>query len=183
MRNNREMPLFVFIPLLIVGAAIGLKFADLDQKIPFLVHRSLLTHGVLIPLLLLYLVRKQSDSMGLGWRFFTIGFSLANAVHLSFDLFPNGWYRHALIHIPFFGWMPALLSIAWIALSVLACLYIACLLIRETWEFLLSSAVLVTVFWLSASVETHRAFYAAIALIVALLIVLASSGRFATQKT
>src|SRR5262249_19735911 len=153
----------VFVPLLIVGAAIGLRFADIDQRIPFLVHRSILTHGVLIPLLLLYMARKQSALRDMGWRFFTIGFSLANAVHLSFDLFPNSWDKHALIHIPFFGWMPALLSIAWIALSILACLYIAYLLIRETWESLLCAATLLVVFWIAAAVEMHRAFYAAIA--------------------
>jgi|SRR5579862_6755720 len=53
---------------LVVGVAIGVRFADIDQHVPFLVHRSILTHGFLVPLLLLYLIRKPRPLMDDGSR-------------------------------------------------------------------------------------------------------------------
>src|SRR5579862_2396335 len=110
---------------LVVGVAIGVRFADIDQHVPFLVHRSILTHGFLVPLLLLYLIRKPQPLMEDGSRLFTIGLCLASAVHLGFDLFPRGWYQHALIHIPLYGWTSPLFSIIWMFASILVCLWIA----------------------------------------------------------
>jgi len=32
------------IPLLLFGVAVGLFFPDLDQRLPFFLHRSIITH-------------------------------------------------------------------------------------------------------------------------------------------
>jgi hypothetical protein len=179
MRKNRADTLWTNIPLFVAGAAIGLKFADMDQPLFFLVHRSILTHGFLLSLLLLYLVRKQPPTVNTGLRLFTIGFSLANSVHLCFDLFPRSWYMHALIHIPFVGWTSPLFSIVWIILSIVACLYIACLLIQNMPEFLLSAGCLIVVYGIAAAGEkrTDHLPGAAITLIVTTLIAIALSRR------
>ena len=83
-------------------------------------------------------------------RYFVIGLSLAFAVHLCFDFFPRGWTGFALIHIPWYGRTTALFSQAWILLSVLACLYLAYLLVRNAIELAVGVGSLVLSFWASA---------------------------------
>jgi hypothetical protein len=63
-----------------------------------------------------------------------MGFMVAIAVHLSFDLFPRGWYMHALIHIPLIGWMPKFISISWIFVSICFCIYVAISMVRGVFE-------------------------------------------------
>jgi hypothetical protein len=118
------------------GIAIGVKFADIDLRVPnwLLYHRALLTHGAIVPMLVAgwcWFSRHQTV------RGFTIGFAVANAVHLSFDLFPKAWWGHALIHV--FTWaFPPILSWCWIAASIVCCLYLARYFIRTIWDIVLS---------------------------------------------
>ena len=91
----------------IVGLALGNEFPDIDQGSRFLVHRSVFTHGPLLPFLL-FLVASGIKSIPV--RLLAMGFCLGVAVHLSFDLFPKGWAGHALIHIPVVGWTYPLVS-------------------------------------------------------------------------
>ena len=108
---------------LLAGVYVGFRFPDFDQRTDILVHRSIITHGLLAPLLLyIVLGSRQSPAPA---RLFVTGAALAVAVHLSFDLFPRGWWRHALIHLPTYGWTPPLVSWGWIALSIVLCFYIA----------------------------------------------------------
>ena len=70
---------FLTLVSLLAGLALGEWFPDLDQRFHFLTHRSILTHGLFIPLLLY--------SMGAGLkatplRLFVLGFSVGVAIHL-----------------------------------------------------------------------------------------------------
>jgi len=74
---------------LLAGVYVGFRFPDFDQRTDLLIHRSIITHGLLAPLLL-YTV------LGSRWspapaRLFVAGVALAVAVHLSYDLFPRAW--------------------------------------------------------------------------------------------
>ena len=108
---------------LLAGVYVGFRFPDLDQRTGILVHRSIVTHGLLAPLLL-YIVLGSRRSPAPA-RLLVTGAALAVAVHLSFDLFPRGWSGHALIHLPTYGWTPPIVSWGWIALSIVLCFYIA----------------------------------------------------------
>jgi hypothetical protein len=121
--------------LVLIGAAVGAKFPDIDQHTTLLVHRSILTHGLLLPLLLFGLT--------ISWRQYairalTIGFGAASAVHLCFDLYPRAWYGHALIHVPGYGWVSPLASQLWIVLSIIGTLYGVCLLLSSLLEIILA---------------------------------------------
>ena len=113
---------------LLVGLSLGENFPDVDQGNSLLVHRSIITHGPLLPLVLflLALIIKPVPI-----RLFVMGFSLGVAVHLSFDLFPRAWVGYALIHVPVVGWTYPLVSWVWIALSIIICLYMAMRLVRN----------------------------------------------------
>lgn len=114
---------------LVIGARVGIKFADIDQQFPewLLHHRALLTHGAIVPMLLGSITALTQIQLIRG---FTIGFSVTNAVHLSFDLFPKAWQGYALIH--FFDWsLPPLGSWLWIALGIIISLLIAYLLLSH----------------------------------------------------
>lgn len=120
---------------LISGALVGLKFPDIDQRVDFLLHRSVLTHGPLIPIVLFLIIKRasknrplseQSGTVGLFTMFLSLGFG----VHLAFDLFPRQWYKHALISIPGYGWTPAVVSWIWIAFSTIFCAVLAARLAR-----------------------------------------------------
>ena len=86
-RGSLKLALYALV-LLQVGA----MFPDIDQRLPFLAHRSALTHSALVPILI-------------ATRFPMIAGLLAGgiAIHLAADLFPAGWAGYALIKIPFVG--------------------------------------------------------------------------------
>jgi hypothetical protein len=108
---------------LLAGVILGYWWPDFDQDTDALVHRSIVTHGLLVPLLLyVVLGSRRSPSWA---RIFAAGVALAVAVHLSFDLFPKDWTGFALIHLPKYGWLPTPVSPAWIAVSITVCFYIA----------------------------------------------------------
>lgn len=134
---------FVGLFLFVVGLRIGMGLPDQDLKIFFLRHRSLLTHGFLLPSLLFVAVQKFPDHTA---RLFAIGVALASTIHLCFDLFPRAWHGLALITIPLYGRTSALFSWLWIALSCVVCLYLALLLIKSIFEIVMSAAALVMTF-------------------------------------
>ena len=74
-----------WIVALILSAYIGSRFPDIDQHTDLLTHRSILTHGLLAPLVLfLVAFRMKKDRV----RDFVLIFVAAIAIHLCFDL----WY-------------------------------------------------------------------------------------------
>ena len=126
--NNLNADTFnaaVLVVCFAVGAWLGSWFPDIDQRIGFLRHRSIVTHGVWMPALLLVGVGvARLDRVD--W--FIGGFAAGVAVHLAFDLFPEGWRGYALITVPIVGAMSKNVSRVWIALSVFVCLSIAVIL-------------------------------------------------------
>jgi hypothetical protein len=147
---------FIFrIPWLLLGLALGLKFPDIDNRLQlsgWLVHRSILTHGFLLSLLLFWSIYNKRD-LKPKLRLFVIGLSLAFAVHLCFDFFPKGWKGYALIHIPLYGRTSELFSQLWILLSVGICLYLAFVLVRRVIELLLSIGSLIFSFFVLVAEE------------------------------
>ena len=114
-------PVFV-----VVGLHCGIVMPDIDQRTNLLLHRSIVTHSPLIPLILLLLALR----IGLGLYAFAMGVSIGFSVHHAFDLFPRGWTGAALIGIPFHGWAPGLFLWIWIAFTMFACAYIAARLVQ-----------------------------------------------------
>ena len=114
-----------------LGAWVGLKLPDVDQRIDLLLHRSIITHGPLVPLVLVLLLRNVQRA----WvRVFPMSVCLGFVVHLAFDLFPRAWSGYALISIPVYGWLPGWASVVWISGSVLTCAYWAVRLARGVLE-------------------------------------------------
>ena len=105
-----------------LGTYLGNATPDLDQRTDLLLHRSILTHGLLAPLLVSNLFGGCS-ARSLQW--FAAGFALGVAIHLAADLFPKAWTGFALISLPLYGWLPAPASITWLVCSVVACLGLA----------------------------------------------------------
>ena len=116
---------------LVLGLVIGERFPDLDQRTELLLHRSIITHGLLLPLFL-YLLASNNRLMAFRW--FVMGVAQGVAVHLVFDLFPRAWNGYALVSLPILGWLPALLSWAWIAFGCVVCLFLAGKLVRSCQE-------------------------------------------------
>ena len=143
----------VRIPWLLLGLALGLHFPDIDSRFQLsglLLHRSMLTHGLLLPWLLFWLVRRRRDPRS-SLRLFAIGVNLAVAVHLCFDFFPRHWIGFALIHIPLYGWTSPLFSQAWIIVSIMICLCLAFMLVRNSVEFVLSMGGVIISLGISAA--------------------------------
>lgn len=162
-------PLILAAAWILLGLAVGLHFPDVDGRLGWLIsarlllHRSILTHGMLASLLLFWLIRRRRG-VSPSLRPFAIGFSLAVAVHLCFDFFPKGWSGFALIHIPLYGWTGALSSQAWILLCIMVCLCLGLLLARSTTELMLSAVSMMISFAVSA-VENGRAVFSAFMLL------------------
>lgn len=114
------MKLLGTLLLTALGMALGFALPDLDLKLAFagLLHRSILTHGCLAPLLAAWLAKDA----GAAGRALLGGLCAALAIHLCFDLFPVRWIGFALITIPLLGRTSALVSWLWIAASSVICL-------------------------------------------------------------
>jgi hypothetical protein len=155
------MPYLLALVLFVVGGFIGLKFPDFDHHfhwLPLIGHRSLLTHGFLIPLLLFC-------SLGTGKpdpkaRLFVMGLCLGTAVHLAFDLFPWVWRGYSLIHVPFYGRLFPNLSILWVLASVLVCMYLAWTAVHRMHDFYVALIGLATMYGVSAAHEPRASFWA-----------------------
>lgn len=120
-------PFFIGVISLVAGLALGEWFPDNDQRFHFLTHRSILTHGLIVPLLL---YSMGSGLKATSLRLFVSGFSLGVAIHLGFDLFPRSWQGFALIHMPLIGRTHPIFSWLWIAVSMICCLYLSMRLAR-----------------------------------------------------
>lgn len=122
--------------MLLFGLTAGAIFPDFDQRIPFLVHRSMVTHGMLLPLVLFSWSRFRPQ---LHWvRNLSAGFCATLAVHLSFDLFPWLWKGFALIHIPGYGRSSPEFSWIWITVSLVVCAYLAASSILSSAEIIVT---------------------------------------------
>ena len=128
---------------LILGLVVGERFPDLDQRTDLLLHRSVLTHGMLLPLALFVVTSRTRFRMV---RWLVMGISLGVAVHLAFDLFPRAWQAHALISLPAHGWLAPALSWAWMAASICVCLYLAERLVHDGVEAAVFTLGLIGVF-------------------------------------
>ena len=117
------------LSLTVLAAAVyvGLKFPDVDQRVGFLLHRSIITHGPLLPLLAF--VPTQVDITAL--RRLGMGVGIGFAVHMAFDLFPRAWQGYALISLPAYGWTPSVFSWIWISVTMLVSFGIAVRLCRN----------------------------------------------------
>ncbi len=162
------MDYLIKLLFLLAGVLIGLNFADIDQQLPFLLHRSILTHGFLAVAILYGIARSKRGS---ALRLFTIGVGLASAIHLAFDLFPRSWRGYALITVPGYGRTGAAFSWFWIALSVIICLYLAFTLIEDTIEIVTAVVTLFVTFSYCATTENVY-WLALIALVIASIIAL-----------
>ena len=127
----------------LIGMLAGFALPDWDLRLGPLTHRSIVTHGLLWPLLFFWIARRWPRTAS---RTFAMGLSLASAIHLSFDLFPQAWTGFALIHIPLLGRTPALFSWLWIAASVVACMYFALSLVNGLFEMTLATGSLLVAF-------------------------------------
>ena len=85
---------------LVVGFAVGNRFPDVDQKTGLLTHRSIVTHGPLLPFIVVAVASVVRTNP---LRWVALGLVVGIAVHLSFDLFPKGWSGFALISVPGYG--------------------------------------------------------------------------------
>ena len=115
------------IVALLAGLAAGNGFPDIDQKTGLLLHRSIVTHGALVPLIVF---AAASGTRSIQIRWFALGVTLGVAIHLNFDLFPSVWSGFALISVPSYGWTAPWFSWIWIAISAVVCTYLALRLVR-----------------------------------------------------
>jgi len=125
---------FAGIILLLLALFLGLNLPDLDHQVAFLVHRSIVTHGFLVPLGVFVVVYREKTASP---RFFSMGFNLASVTHLCFDLFPRAWVGFALIHIPGWGRTSLMFSWVWISLSIIVCFYLTFVLISGLMDMVL----------------------------------------------
>lgn len=100
--------------LLLLGLFVGLDLPDLDQHLPFLGHRSALTHSVLAAALLW---RR--------WPAFAGGLAFGIGVHLLADLFPNAMTGYATVKLPLLGSIGPLATYLWLGLNAWAALVLA----------------------------------------------------------
>jgi hypothetical protein len=135
---------------LALGAVVGAKFPDVDLRVPFLVHRSIVTHGILLSGIG-FLIQWERPQLWL--RTLLIGFSATVAVHLGFDLFPRGWGGPALIFIPFYGRTSPTFSWFWMFGSMIGCLVLTGRMLRTLVEIVFSLFSIVGAYLYFANTE------------------------------
>ena len=170
--------------LLVFGCAVGLKLPDFDHSfrwLPLIDHRSLLTHSLLVPLLVLYAVRRQlGREDGTPARLMLMGMGLGLAVHLAFDLFAGRWSGYALLHVPFYGRLGGGASRFLLLAGVLGGLYLSCRLLRSTGDLAVALLSLTVLYGVSAAAQPHLSFYALVTLVPAALLAFVLPPRSTT---
>lgn len=138
----------VAVGIFIVATSVGLFYPDLDLKMPLFKHRSIVTHSPILSIILLYSM-KQSDIT----RFFIVGFTMAVAIHLVFDLYPKAWQGFAMIDVPFYGKLNRIFSKIALNLGVAISGGICFYLILEKYELFLFLFALVFFFFMYSKKE------------------------------
>ena len=173
------MAYLLSIPLLVAGLLVGLYLPDLDQAVPFLLHRSILTHNAFLPLLLGLLLRRQKRP---AWRLLAVGLSEGLAVHFAFDLFPRAWIGYALISLPFVGRTSPFFSWLWTALSIVLGLVVVVVLVRNGLEVGLAAAGLVGAFAWYAPTQRVLVWGELLTLSVAMVVALSLRRWYAWRR-
>ena len=133
--------------LIALGGWIGLTLPDVDQRLDVLLHRSIITHGPLLPLVFFApAVRSEFRAIRPFAMFACLGF----AAHFAFDLFPRAWSGFALISLPGYGWTSPVFSFLWIGFSIVLCAFLAARLIKSFVHVLLFLFGALAVFALEA---------------------------------
>ena len=113
-----------YLIVLFVSLLAVLKFPDTDLILIFILdHRSIITHGIIVPYFLYKYLTKKVKSEFLDYAY--IGFLIGIAIHLCADLFPKAYIGYAMIKLPFFISIGAPLSIAWMLGNMFFALLIA----------------------------------------------------------
>jgi len=137
-----------YLIVLFVSLLAGLEFPDTDLILIFILdHRSIITHGILIPFFLYRYLTKEGKQDFIN-KYFSkiltsnkiknefldyayIGFLIGIAIHLCADLFPKAYIGYAMIKLPFFISIGAPLSIAWMFGNMFFALKIAFKKLKE----------------------------------------------------
>ncbi len=138
----------IYLITLFVSLLAGLEFPDLDLILIFILdHRSIITHGILIPFFLYRYLTKEGKQDFINKHlskiltsnkiknefldYAYIGFLIGIAIHLCADLFPKAYIGYAMIKLPFFIPIGAPLSIAWMFGNMFFALKIAFKKLKE----------------------------------------------------
>lgn len=95
-----------------LAAVFGLIWPDFDQWLPLLAHRSIVTHGLWLPLAVAFAARRHTWLAPVA-----AGLALGIAIHCAPDLF-SPMRGFALIRLPFVRGIGDGLSWTWLALTV-----------------------------------------------------------------
>ena len=106
------MKTLLTISFIVFTFILGLVAPDVDQRLPFLTHRSLLTHGPWFALLAAWLTQKSGSRSAV--PLIAGSFAIGLSFHFAADLFPKAWIGFALVHIPLWGRLPAAASVFWL---------------------------------------------------------------------
>ncbi len=156
------------IVAVLLGFFIGVALPDLDFRASFLTHRSMVTHGAIIPVVLFLLAYRTGLSV---IRLFVVGVCVAVAIYSIFCMFPERWEGTAQLHLPGVGYVSPGLAVVWLTLSVVVCLYLMLSLNHTGFEVGVTLVSLVVGF-AYLSVGERVFWYALMVLVVALGVVL-----------
>ena len=138
----------IYLITLFVSLLAGLEFPDTDFILIFILdHRSIITHGILIPFFLYRYLTKEGKQDFIN-KYFSkiltsnkiknefldyayIGFLIGIAIHLCADLFPKAYIGYAMIKLPFFIPIGGPLSIVWMFGNMFFALKIAFKKLKE----------------------------------------------------
>ena len=138
----------IYLITLFVSLLAGLEFPDTDFILIFILdHRSIITHGILIPFFLYRYLTKEGKQDFINkylskiltsnkiknefLDYAYIGFLIGIAIHLCADLFPKAYIGYAMIKLPFFIPIGGPLSIVWMFGNMFFALKIAFKKLKE----------------------------------------------------
>ena len=121
--NPDVLTLATGVAFFAIAAWLGSLFPDIDRiKLFRLRHRSTVTHGFLLPVLVL-IAGRATRSEWADW--IVAGFAAGVALHLAFDLFPGKWRGFALVDVPKLGRCTRTVSVIWLFANVFLCVGMA----------------------------------------------------------
>lgn len=133
------------IILMLFGFFTGIKFPDIDLKIKFINHRSIITHSPFLAIVLYVIAKKLGTS---DFTYFVSAFALSEGVHLIYDFFPKQWLGTALIKVPVKGGFGIKTSKYFILISILILIFIGINLMETLPQLKLSFFLAIVTFFI-----------------------------------
>ena len=168
-----------YLILFLLGFYVGIEFPDIDQMFQkSLGHRSIITHSILLPLLLILINSFKPKALV---NILIMGIFLGIGLHLSADLHPSSWHGYANIKLPS-NISIGILSPFWIAINAIFGFFLSAKIFIETMNKKLFKGFYITISLFTGAYYSNGEPHSQIQIFITFFLIFSVTFYFAQKK-